>query len=199
MLYDFLAGDQPNICDIEPAHAIFVFGHSTPFSAEHAGQLFNLKKAPVVLVTGGKKGGGRLPLPQGYFSEADYYAAILDGAGVPKQAILQEERATNTLENVLFGMSRLTVSLPNPPRLILVSLEPHLMRCALTMRRHFPNVSFVCSATRIRRIFLRDPEAVRRLCEEVGRIKEYSAKGDIYPADIPPEVERAYEVLSAAS
>lgn len=193
VLYDFLAAQPKEPRDLEPADVIFVFGHNDPRPAEHAAFLFELERARIVLVSGGV--GPRTELTSAYSSEADYYGAILQAAHVPKGNVILEDKATNTLENVMYGMSRLTVSMSNPSRIIVVSVAPLLLRSELTLRQHFPQIHIQKSAPNMKREWVEDNAKVKRLCGEIERLIQYSARGDIAHVNIPAGTMEACRVL----
>ena len=64
----------------------------------YAARLFHAGKAPLVLLSGGG-------LEHQAFSEARAMAVLLQDLGVPKQAILLEERSQNTRQNAVFTAS----------------------------------------------------------------------------------------------
>jgi uncharacterized SAM-binding protein YcdF (DUF218 family) len=66
------------------------------FRAQHAALLYRENRAPLVLLSGGRKR-GRLDLP----TEAGLMAQLIRGLGVPTSAILLEEHSTRTRENGL--------------------------------------------------------------------------------------------------
>lgn len=193
VLYSFLAAQPVAPKDLQPADAIFVFGHNDPRPAEHAALLFQMKRAPIVLVSGGV--GPRTELTPAYSSEADYYGAILLAGGVPKTNVILEDKATNTLENVIFGMSRLTASMSNPSRIIVVSVAPLLLRSELTLRRHFPQISIQKSAPDMMWDWIEDRKKMERLCGEIERLDRYAAQGDIARAHIPVGTAEVYRLL----
>lgn len=94
---DFLSYRQPLN---NPADAIFVFGHYLPQVPQHALELWQQKMAPIILISGY----GHDRLPPGMRSEVHYYQTLLVNEGVPPEEIILEEKASNTLENVRFGL-----------------------------------------------------------------------------------------------
>jgi len=63
----------------------------------HAARLYHAGKAPKLILSGGRPG-GRSDLP----SEAAAMAAFLVDLGVPREALILEDRATTTRENAVF-------------------------------------------------------------------------------------------------
>lgn len=84
---------------ITPACGILVFGSNDLRVAEHAARLYQDGLAPWVLFSGAR---GRMTQdwPE---TEAETMARVAAAAGVPVSAILIENRATNTGENIRFS------------------------------------------------------------------------------------------------
>jgi len=101
-------------------------GRPSPVFAHRLEAAFRLWKAgaaPKILVTGGKRPGDR-------FSEGGAGCRYLRRLGVPKKALICEEKSTSTWENLLaakriFGRKQV----------ILVTDAPHLPRALLLARR----------------------------------------------------------------
>ncbi|KEP71339.1 hypothetical protein DL1_07020 [Thioclava dalianensis] len=68
----------------------------------HAAQMYHAGRVSRIMCCGGL--GRNAP------SEADVMVEILTGAGVPRTAILIEDRSTTTRENIAFGLERLGMS-----------------------------------------------------------------------------------------
>ncbi|KAB8330060.1 YdcF family protein [Scytonema tolypothrichoides VB-61278] len=99
------------VTEIPTAEAIVVLGGATksalpprPFvdlneagdRVIYAGQLYRQKKAPIIILSGGRidwKGGG--------LSESADMATILTSIGIPKEAIVQEPDSLNTYQNAV--------------------------------------------------------------------------------------------------
>jgi uncharacterized SAM-binding protein YcdF (DUF218 family) len=117
-----------------PSDVIIVFGCpsyegnvlSTTFSAcvqaraHHAARLYERGLAPYIIPTGGMTG----PPP----TEAEAMAQVMRGDGVPGSAIVLEERARNTVENV--QRSREIMRVRGWRTAILVSEPNHIKRAA---------------------------------------------------------------------
>ena len=93
--------DAPLAVD-EPALAALVLGGPVEEMGERARAAAALYKeglAPCLIPTGGVK----RTTPLGELTEAEYLGRRLEEAGVPREAILPENEATTTRENMLFG------------------------------------------------------------------------------------------------
>ena len=114
-VYDFLVQAEPD--DMIPAcDAIFVFGTTNGDVAKHAALLYHQKKAHRIIISG-KYGVIRTEGPSGFDSEAEYLGFVAEGDGVPKEALILERDATNTYENVVFGMRACKEARFNPKTL----------------------------------------------------------------------------------
>lgn len=133
--------------NIPSADALFVFGHADPRVAEHASTLYFKGKANIIIVTGMGK---EEKLPLGFKTEAEYLISILCASGVPEESIISEYKATNTLENVLFGMAAARATEFDPKSLILCAKPPLLRRAQATFRKQFPKISVYGSAYKFR-------------------------------------------------
>ena len=94
----------------------------------HAFRLFEARKAPLIMVTGGNV------FPQeGLSAEATYTKAILAGWGVPDDAILTESKSRNTRQNALY--SHQILSAQGVDKILLVTSAFHMPR-AVGVFRH---------------------------------------------------------------
>ncbi|MEM9071940.1 MAG: YdcF family protein [Myxococcota bacterium] len=100
---------------------------------ERAVELWNAGMAPQIVFTGGV---GDAPL-----SEASVSATYAESLGVPRSAMLLEERSTSTNENARFAAELL----PREVAIIVVSDAYHVYRCERVFGRHFESVRGVGS------------------------------------------------------
>ena len=114
---------------------IWAFGSKTYLDERlnKAIELYNNKRAPYILFTGGKGNNETLP-------EAKIMKEKALSFGVPEEAILTEEESNNTTENILCSMLVLERKflLQNIKRLIIVSSPFHIQRLSLTLSRYMP-------------------------------------------------------------
>ncbi len=115
-----------------PDHAdlIFIFGTLLLAPAHLAAAFYQRGIASLIVVTGGQN------RTQPDYNEAEQHSAALIAAGVPAEAIIVENRSTNTLENVTFA-------LPLIPRetirsVLAICKWQHSRRALMTLKRHFP-------------------------------------------------------------
>ena len=96
-------------------------------------ELYNKKRAPYILFTGGNGKKGKIP-------EAKIMKEKALMQGIPENIILTEEESNNTTENILCSMLILERKflLQNINRLIIVSSPFHIQRLNLTLSRYMP-------------------------------------------------------------
>ena len=92
--------------------------------AEHAADLYRRGLAPWVIATGG-------PV-QGSTTEAGVLAYVLERDGVPQEAIIQEQRALNTIQNMTYSQEIMREH--GWSSAILVTEPFHMKRAALIAR-----------------------------------------------------------------
>lgn len=130
----------PELAALGPADAILLLGGGTqpalpprefPELADagdrvlHAARLFRAGKAPVVVVSG-----GRLPWQTRGPAEAAGMAELLVALGVSPEAIVPEERSTNTRENCLYSKELLDARRARD--VLLVTSALHMPRALAT-------------------------------------------------------------------
>lgn len=170
-----------------PSSAVLLFSQpGAPKVPEHAAALMLADKAPLVIVSGGVSASGILA--PGGVSEAQYYRKILHKQGIRDGRMLLDERSSNTEENVTNGMQVAHEAGFEIKSVILVSVPPHLMRCALTFQKHFPRISVSLSTYSFNReVWCSNEGGILRILGEIERITRY------FPGVvIPPEIKEAY-------
>lgn len=183
-LWDYLAVDDGPA----PADVIFVFGSRDLLVPARAAALYHAGHAARLLVTGGYG-----PMTRGVFAKAEalVFADCLVDRGVPTSSIVIETEATNTLENVRFGMAALARSGARPGSALLVAKGFVMRRCVATFAQHHPAVLVRACPPRggVASGLDRHPQAfVDRLAAEIDRLDRYAARGHIRPQAIPPGV-----------
>lgn len=187
--------DEPENWLPKKVDGVIVFGHTDNRVPGHAAKIFRSAKARKIVVTGGS--GQRNKSLNGFRSEADFFVSVLKKNGVPEEAMIVERNSTNTLENVQFGIEACRKVGFFPESLIVVALPPHLRRVRATFAKQFPYIKIFGSTFQIGDEEWLDASRMKRIIEEIDRLKEYAVKGDIALASIPHDVNAAYEIISS--
>ncbi len=182
---------------ITPSDAIFALGSHDTRVADRAAQLYLGGYAPLLIFAGGL---GRLT--EGLFteSEADLFARIAREKGVPAEAILLENRSTNTGENVILVKALLKERNLDPQTFILVQKPYMERRTFATFAKQWPEKEFRVTSPQIS--FDDYPtedipleQVIQIMVGDLQRIKLYPAKGFQIYQEIPGTVWEAYERL----
>jgi uncharacterized SAM-binding protein YcdF (DUF218 family) len=192
IVYDFLVQAEPD--DMIPAcDAIFVFGTRNGDVAKHAASLYHQKKASHIIISG-KYGVIRTEGPSGFDTEADYLGFVAEGDGVPKKDLILERKATNTYENVMFGMQVCKEAGFDPRTLILVATPCLLRRARACFAKNFPEIKIYGSAMAVTDDFF-TPYRIKRIKGELPRLIKYAEDGHLVPTVIPEEVTQAADLF----
>jgi len=186
-LWNFLAPQQTP----EAVDAVFVFGGVNLRVPEWAAELIHAQYASTVLVSGGAGSRTHLHFDQ---PEADVFVQVLRDKGVSSESVVVESAATNTGQNVEYGMAKLLKRVPRVSSLLLVSTPFIMRRCVATFKHQYPDIRTVaCPPRGSYREFVDRPqtEFIDRLVAEVERLDAYARSGFIAPVDIPDGVRVA--------
>ncbi len=169
---------------LEPADLLFVFGtrEDVALRAATACRLWREGLFRWSIVSGGVTPGSLL-------SECETIKPAMVAGGVPADRILEEHRATNTGENVIFSLPIIeaALGLRNIRSVICLGNSWTARRYPMTLHRHWPEVTkmlvTVDSFATPRALWHIDPELRRRVLAEWDKIEPYRARGFI--ADWP--------------
>ncbi len=172
--------------------------------AERGAQLFLEGWAPLLIFSGGL---GAITKHLWSVPEADQFAAIAAGMGVPREKMLIENRSTNTGENVRFTRALLAGKGIDPATFILVQ-KPYMERRAFaTFMKMWPGkevlvtsprASFDEYLARYSSDALTADEVVSIMVGDLQRIRLYPANGFQIEQEIPGDVWDAFEELVRA-
>jgi uncharacterized SAM-binding protein YcdF (DUF218 family) len=136
--------------------------------------------------------------------EADQFAAIAIGLGVPQENILIENRSTNTGENFRFTR-RLLIEKGLDPRKFIVVQKPYMERRSFaTFRKMWPEKEVIVTSPQVAfdeylgsytNQALSVDDVISIMVGDLQRIKMYAEQDLQIPQEIPAEVWSAYEEL----
>lgn len=187
--------DQP----LQKADCILTLGSHDLRVADRAAELYRQGWAPLLIFAGGL---GRLT--EGVFteSEADLFARIAREKGVPANAILIENRSTNTGENITLVQQLLAEKELHPETFIVVQKPYMERRSYATFKQRWPEKTFVVTSPQIS--FDDYPtedipleQVIQIMVGDLQRIKIYPVRGFQVYQEIPDDVWHAFEQLVA--
>ena len=183
----------------EPAKSdcILALGSHDLRVADRAAELYLEGWAPLVIMSGGL---GNLTQDMWTESEADQFAAIAIQKGVPADAILIENKSTNTGENILFTQRLLNQRGLDPQNFIVVQKPYMERRSYATFKKHWPDKNLLVTSPQISfDNYATDDIPLDRVINimigDLQRIKLYPAKGFQIYQEIPDDIWNAYERL----
>lgn len=190
--------------DVAAADAILVLCSHDKAVAERGAHLFLGGLAPLLIFSGGL---GAITKHLWSEPEADQFAAIAIGMGVPRANILVENKSTNTGENVRFTRRMLAEAGMDLQSFIVVQ-KPYMERRSYatfqkvwpgkTLMVTSPQVSFDEYLARYSNETLSPDDVVSIMVGDLQRIRLYPAKGFQIEQEIPADVWAAFEELVAA-
>ena len=190
--------------ELAKADAIVVLCSHDTRVAERGAELLLAGWAPLLIFSGGLG-----VITRNFWSEpeADLFARIAVGKGVPPESILIEDRSTNTGENVLFTRE-LLAALGIAVRKLIVVQKPYMERRSFaTFRKVWPDPELMVTSppasleeylSHYSNEQLSIDDVISIMVGDLQRIRVYAEKGFQIPQDIPDDVWRAYEALVAA-
>jgi uncharacterized SAM-binding protein YcdF (DUF218 family) len=165
---------------LKPADLLFVFGTRGGVTerVEAAVRLWREGFCCWLIVSGGLT-------PGSDFTECEVIKGELTSKGVPANIILEEHRATNTGENVVFSLPIIDaqLGLRNIRSVICLGNFWTARRYPMTLHRHWPAVEkmlvVVNHYATPKELWHTDPELSARVISEWNKIEPYKAKGFI--------------------
>lgn len=182
---------------LEKAECILALGSHDFRVADRAAELYLQGWAPLVIFSGGL---GNLTQHVWTESEADQFARIAVKCGVPEEAILIENKSTNTGENILFTQRLLKEKGLDITRFIVVQKPYMERRSYATFKKHWPDKELIVTSPQLS--FEDYPteeipveKVINIMVGDLQRIKYYPEKGFQIYQHIPDEVWDACERL----
>jgi uncharacterized SAM-binding protein YcdF (DUF218 family) len=184
---------------LHKADCIFVLGSHDTRVAERGAELYLQGWAPLLIFSGGF---GRLTKDEFPETEAALFARIGVQKGVPPEAILVEEKSTNTGENIRFSRQMLQDRNLHPRRFILVQKPYMERRTWATFQQQWPGNEVWVTSPQISFADYPIPgltmeQVINIMVGDLQRIKLYAEKGFQVYQEIPEAVWQAYETLVA--
>lgn len=181
------------------ADCILALGSHDLRVADRAADLYLEGWAPLVIMSGGL---GNLTQDMWTVPEADQFAAIAIERGVPAEAILIENKSTNTGENILFTQQLLKKKGLDPHSFIVVQKPYMERRSYATFKKHWPDKELLVTSPQMSMLeYATDDipleKVINIMAGDLQRIRLYPAKGFQIHQDIPIEVWESYERLLA--
>jgi uncharacterized SAM-binding protein YcdF (DUF218 family) len=186
------------------ADAILVLCSHDTRVAEYGAQLYLDRWAPLLIFSGGL---GSITGRLWREPEADQFAAIAAGRGVPRGSILVENASTNTGENILFTR-KLLAARSLDPRTFIVVQKPYMERRSFaTFRKLWPDRGVVVASPRVTldeylatysNDSLSEHEVISIMVGDLQRIRLYPARGFQIHQDMPADVWDAGQELIRA-
>ena len=202
--YHRLSPSSPPLARVD---AIFCLCSLDTRVAARAAELYLADYAPLLIFSGGS---GKLTMDRFAIPEANLFATIAQGMGVPAEDIVMEPRSTNTGENVRFTHELLRARGDGTlPKSFILVQKPYMeRRTYATFCKQWPGadageVQFSVTSPQLPFGEYPDKENPRDLVinimvGDLVRIKEYPAKGFQIEQEIPAEVWEAKDRLVAA-
>lgn len=180
--------------------ALIVCGSNEIKVAERAVELFFSGDIGKVVFSGGtvqktfeaKYGDGT--------TEAEAFSAIADEEGLPRNAMIIENSACNTPQNLIYSKRALEAEEIYPESVIIVCAPQHERRVLATAEKCIPEYHpEVTSPKTTYQSFMEDEKwqkgRIEALMGHLLRLYAYERKGDIVPQTYPPTVLEAYRIL----
>ena len=198
ILWDYMCLRQ----QLSPAACIIGFGCINDDIALHCAKLYHEGLAPKVLFTGGL---GRNTMDRWSRPEAERFADIAIANGVPANAILLENRSTNSAENILFTREILEKEGLSALPLICVHKPFMERRLMAAMGIYWPEINAIYTSPNLTieeyiqscaRQGLSEHAAICVIVGDFQRMEIYAQKGFQIPQYIPPQVWEAFRILT---
>ena len=197
ILWDYMCLHQTP----KAADCIIGFGCYNEDVARRAAQLYHQGLAPLVLFTGGL---GRNTSSMWTESEASRFACIAMDEGVPEEAILIEDRSTNSGENLIFSRQLLLERGLEHPRIIGVQKPYMERRLFAAFPVYWPEAEVTVTSwqqtyeeylTGLSRWGRTEEDTIHMIVGDFQRISAYGELGYQIPQPIPSEAWDAFDEL----
>ena len=187
--------------DVTPGDCIVGFGCINDDIALRCAQLYRDGYAPKILFSGGL---GRNTLGRWNTSEAERFASIAINHGVPDDAILLENKSTNSAENILFSHKILAEAGLAQEKLICVHKPFMERRLRAAMGVYWPKINAIYTSplldleeyiARTVAQGMTEKAVIDVMVGDFQRMDVYARNGYQLPQNIPHECWAAFEEL----
>lgn len=182
---------------LEKADCILVLGSHDLRVAERGAELYLQGYAPLIIFSGGL---GRLTKDIWKESEAEKFAQVAGDIGVPKKAMLIENKSSNTGGNILFTQQLLKEKGLNPESFIVVQKPYMERRTYATFKKHWPDKNLLVTSPQLTfeeypNVEIPLEKVINIMVGDLQRIKIYPEMGFQITQEIPEDVWESYEKL----
>ena len=185
----------------QKADVIVGFGNFNEDIPRRAAELYLQGYAPRILFTGGLGRNTVGLLPE---SEADRFARVAIGCGVPDEAIIREDKSTNTAENIIF--TRKLLEERNIPHDHILGVHQPFMERRITaaMGVYWPERDFSVTSPQVtipqyleaaKAQGITENASISVIVGDFQRMKLYADKGWQIPQEIPQSAWEAFDRL----
>lgn len=193
IIWDFLKADH----NVGRADCIFTMGSNDLRVAERSAELYHQGYADLLIFSGGL---GRFTQNNWKESEADRFAKVAVGLGVPEHKILRESRSTNSGENVLFTRKLIETEGLLLNSFILVQKPYMEKRAYATFIKHWPEKKAVVTSPHISfedypNQDINQQSLINTMVGDFQRLMVYPQKGFLAALPITKEAKEAFNVL----
>ena len=168
--------------------------------AERGAQVFLGGWAPLIVFSGNL---GALTSTMWQRPEAEIFADVAAGMGVPRDRMLIEKGSTNTGENVDFSRKLLLERGVSPRKAIAVQKPYMERRTWATFKKRWPDLELIVTSPQLdfdaypTEGITRD-DVIHIMVGDLQRLLLYAEKGFQIPQDVPDDVMKAYAGLVGA-
>ena len=197
VLWDYLHLNQ----EVEKADVIVGFGCYDEDIPKRCAQLYHEGYAPYVAFSGGL---GRNTSGLWTQPEAQRFAEIAVGEGVPRENIILEDKSTNSAENLLFTPKVLAQQNIKAECIIAVHKPYMERRLYAAMQVYWPQVRAIYTSPQVSLhehiehaalVGMDEKAVIETIVGDLQRMKLYAQKGYQIPQEIPAAVWVAFETL----
>lgn len=185
---------------LEPCDLIWALGSHDLRVADRVAGLWHEGLAPIIVMSGGFGN-----FTEGVFKkpEAELFAERAMDLGVPEEAMIIENRSTNTGENVAFTREILAKRGIEVKRVIAVQKPYMERRTFATIAKQWEEVEVKVTSPQLSfREYcgkeISEEKVIHIMVGDLQRIMEYPKKGFMLKQEVPEEVMEAFEFLVEA-